>query len=149
MPVIDVDIGSLLSKKRVIAVVGLSRSPDKDSYRVAEYLKSKGHKIIPINPFASEILGEKAYPSLSAVPEELKKQIDIVDIFRPPDEVLPVVKEAAELREKYGKPDVIWMQEGIVSEEAANLARRAGMKVVMDLCMMVESKKLEKLSFMV
>ncbi|RLG53297.1 MAG: CoA-binding protein [Thermoproteota archaeon] len=149
MPVADVDVGALLSKRRVIAVVGLSRNPSKDSYRVAEYLKSRGHRIIPVNPFASEILGERAYPSLSAVPEELKQQIDIIDIFRPSSDVLPVVEEAVEIRKKYGKPDVIWMQEGIVNEEAADLARKAGMKVIMDLCIMTESKKLEKLEFMV
>lgn len=149
MPVADVDVGALLSKRRVIAVVGLSRNPSKDSYRVAEYLKSRGHRIIPVNPFASEILGERAYPSLSAVPEELKQQIDIIDIFRPSSDVLPVVEEAVEIRKKYGKPDVIWMQEGIVNEEAADLARKAGMKVIMDLCIMTESRKLEKLEFIV
>ncbi|MGB9660358.1 MAG: CoA-binding protein [Nitrososphaerales archaeon] len=121
-----------------MAVVGLSRDPKKDSHEVAEYLKSRGYRIIPINPFAKEILGEKCYKSLLDLPDDMKKSIEIVDIFRPSEDVLPIVEQALQLRRKYGRPFVIWMQLGIVNEDAANIAKEAGMKVIMDKCIMIE-----------
>ncbi|MFQ5759282.1 MAG: thioredoxin, partial [Candidatus Bathyarchaeia archaeon] len=114
----------------------------KDSYQVAEYLKSKGYDIIPINPFADEILGGKCYRSLLDMPEDLQKKIGIVDIFRPSQDVTPIVTQAIELRKKHGKPDVIWMQLGIVNEEAAKRAAATGFTVVMDKCMKIEHGRL-------
>jgi len=124
-----------------VAVVGLSKDPSKDSYEVASFLKSKGFRIIPVNPTAQEIMGEKCYPSLSSLPDELKRAVEIVDIFRPSEAVPPIVDEAVELRKRYGKPDVIWMQLGISNEGAAAKARAAGMVVIQNRCIMIEGKK--------
>ena len=121
-----------------MAVVGLSRNPAKASYRVANYLQSVGYHIIPVNPFVDEILGEKSYKSLLDVPEA----IEIVDIFRPSEDVPSIVEEAIKLKNRLGTPKVIWMQLGIVNEEAARRAKAAGFKVVMDRCMMVEHRRL-------
>jgi len=130
---------------RTIAVVGLSRNPQKDSYKVAEFLKSKGYRIIPINPNAEEILGERAYPSLKDLPEDLKASIEVVDIFRRSEDVPPVVEEAVEIRKKYGRVKAIWMQEGVVNKEAAQVAKEAGLIVIMDRCIMRERLKREEM----
>jgi predicted CoA-binding protein len=138
-------IESVLKRYRTVAVVGLSKDPSKDSYEVASFLKSKGFRIIPVNPTAQEIMGEKCYPSLSSLPDELKRAVEIVDIFRPSEAVPPIVDEAVELRKRYGKPDVIWMQLGISNEGAAAKARAAGMVVIQNRCIMIEGKKKEQL----
>ncbi|MCP8321351.1 MAG: CoA-binding protein [archaeon] len=134
------EITEILRNYRNVAVVGISRDPNKDSYEVADYLKSKGYKIIPINPFADEILGERCYKSLLDLPDDIKRSIEIVDIFRPSKEVLPIVEQALQLRRKYGRPFVIWMQLGIVNQDAAKMAKDEGMKVVMNKCMKIELK---------
>ncbi len=131
---------SILKKYKTIAIVGLSTNPAKDSHRVAKYLKTKGYNIIPVNPFADVILEEKCYKSLLDVPET----IEVVDIFRPAQDVMPIVDQAIELKEKLGNPHVIWMQLGIVNEKAAARARSAGLTVVMDRCMMSEHKRLSE-----
>jgi len=118
--------------------VGLSRNPAKASYRVAQYLQSVGYRIIPVNPFVDQVLGEKSYKSLLDVPET----IEIVDIFRPSEDVPAIVEEAIKLKNRLGTPKVIWMQLGIVNEEAARRAKEAGFTVVMDRCMMVEHRRL-------
>lgn len=97
---------------KTVAVVGLSRDPAKDSYRVAEYLKTKGYRIVPVNPFADEILGEKCYKSLLEIPEETQKAIEVVDIFRPSEDIRPIVEQALHLKQKYGKPHVVWIAVG-------------------------------------
>ena len=132
------EIRSVLKTYRTVAVVGLSRNPAKDSYRVAEYLQSVGYHIIPVNPFADEILGEKCYKNLLDIPET----IEVVDIFRPSEDVPPIVEEAIELKNRLGTPKVVWMQIGIVNEEAAKRAKEAGFTVVMNRCMMVEHRRL-------
>ncbi len=116
----------ILQSAKTIACVGLSSNPDKESYRVASYLKAQGYRVIPVNPTASEIMGETSYPDLQSIPEK----IDVVQIFRKPEDVPPVVDDAIKAGAK-----VIWMQEGIVHEEAAEKARQAGLQVVMDTCM--------------
>ena len=121
-----------------MAVVGLSGNPNKASYRVASYLQSVGYRIIPVNPFVDEVFGEKSYNSLLDVPEE----IEVVDIFRPSEEVSSIVEEAIELKKRLGNPKVIWMQLGIVNEEAAKRAKEAGFKVIMDRCIMRVHKHL-------
>lgn len=136
------EIKQILSKYKNIAVVGLSKNPEKDSYIVAEYLKDKGYKIIPVNPTAQEILGEKCYKSLEDLPENLKKSLEIVDIFRPSQDVEPIVEQAIQLKKEFRKPYVVWMQLGIVNLEAAKKAEEAGMVVIMDKCIMREHKKL-------
>ena len=127
------EIKNILTKFKTIAVVGCSREPEKPSHFVPKYLKENGYRIIPVNPNAQEILGEKCYPSLLEVPDE----IDIVDIFRPAEFAEPIVEVAIKKKAK-----VIWMQEGIVNEKAAEKAEKAGLKVVMDKCMMKEHKSI-------
>jgi predicted CoA-binding protein len=135
------EIREILTKYKTIAVVGLSRDPDKDSYRVSAYLKKHGFRIIPVNPFADEILGEKSYKSLLDIPAEIQKTIEIVDIFRPAKDVPPIVEQAVKLKEAHGKPYVVWMQLGIVNEQAAETAKKAGLTVIMNKCMMVEHRR--------
>jgi predicted CoA-binding protein len=125
----------VLNSSRTVAVVGLSSKPDRPSYRVASYLKEQGYKIIPVNPAEKEILGELCYPDLASIPES----VDVVDVFRRSEEVLPIVEEAIRIGAK-----AVWMQEGVINEEAAARAREAGLVVVMDRCMRKEHRKLEK-----
>ena len=124
----------ILNSSKTIAVVGLSPKPDRPSYRVASYLKEQGYRIIPANTYASEILGETCYPDLRSIPE----QVDVVDIFRRSEGVPAIVEEAIEKEAK-----AVWMQEGVINEEAAARAREAGLLVVMDRCMLKEHWKLE------
>ena len=116
----------ILLSTKTIASFGLSSNPGKESYGIVQYLKSQGYRIIPVNPTADEILGEKSYPDLESVPEP----IDVVQVFRRSEDVPPVVDSAIKVGAK-----VVWMQEGIVNEEAAQKAREAGLQVVMDACM--------------
>ncbi len=129
----DDAIREILLSARTIASVGLSSNEEKDSYGVASYLKEQGYRIIPVNPTATEILGEKAYPDLQSVPEK----IDLVQVFRKPEDVPPVVDDAIKAGAKF-----VWMQEGIVNEEAAQKAREAGLQVVMDACMRASHRRL-------
>ena len=122
-------IAELLKSAKTIAVVGLSDNPARTSYGVSAYMQSQGYRIIPVNPAISEALGEKAYPTLSEVPEK----IDIVNVFRRSEYVPEVVEEAIRL----GVP-AIWMQEGVVHQEAAEKARQAGIFVVMNRCILKE-----------
>ena len=138
------EIKKILSECKTIAVVGLSREPEKESYVVSEYMKKHGFRIIPVNPFADEVLGEKSYKSLLDIPAKLQKSIDIVDVFRKAEDVPPVVEQAVKLKKKYGKPCVFWMQLGIVNEQAAETAKKAGMTVIMGKCLMIEHKRLFK-----
>ena len=132
------DIEDILNRSKVVAVIGLSRSPEKDSYRVAKYLQSQGYRIVPVNPSAEEILGERSYPSLQELPNDLKQSIDVVDVFRPSEDVPLIVDQAVEMRRRFGRPTAVWMQLGIVNEAAAQRARAAGLKVVMNRCMEIE-----------
>jgi uncharacterized protein len=123
----------ILLSARTIASFGLSSNPGKESYDIVQYLKSQGYRIIPVNPTADEILGEKSYPDLESVPEP----IDVVQVFRKSEDVPPVVDSAIKVGAK-----VVWMQEGIVNEEAAQKAREAGLQVVMDACMRMTHRRL-------
>lgn len=134
----------LALRYKTIAIVGLSRDPNKDSYKVAEYLKANGYRVIPINPFADEILGEKCYKSLLDIPEEVQRAIEVVDIFRPSQDVPPIVEQVIQLKQRHGKPHVVWMQLGITNDEAAKLAEKAGLEVIMDRCMMIEHKRMKQ-----
>ncbi len=120
------DVQRILETTKTIAVVGLSDKPDRDSYQVAAYLQQQGYRIIPINPRAKEVLGEKAYASL----REISEPVEVVQIFRRAEEVLPIVDDAIAVGAK-----VIWMQSGIVNEDAAARAEAAGLKVIMNACM--------------
>ncbi|HJU13065.1 MAG TPA: CoA-binding protein [Candidatus Nitrosotalea sp.] len=116
-----------------IAVVGMSKNPEKAAQYVPKYLIEKGYSIVPVNPTASEILGLKCYRDLSEIPTK----IDIVDIFRPSEEVGPVIEEAIRI-----KPKVIWLQEGIHNPEAEQKARNAGIDVIFNRCMLAEHQRL-------
>lgn len=128
----DDQIREILSLKK-IAVVGMSQFSQKDAHIVPRYLAENSYDIVPVNPNAKEILGRKSYDDISAVPGE----IDIVDVFRPSDQVLPVVVAAIKK-----KPKVIWLQEGIHNKEAEDLARKAGIQVVFNRCMLAEHRRL-------
>lgn len=134
------DIKDILKRYKTVAVVGISRDFDKDSHRVSAYLKAHGFRIIPVNPFADEVLGEKSYKSLLDIPPEIQKTIEVVEIFRPSEDVPNIVEQAIKLKALYGTLQVVWMQLGIVNEEAAEAAKKAGLIVVMNKCMMVEHK---------
>jgi len=136
------DAREILTIYKTVAVVGLSRDPSKDSYRVAEYLKKHGFHIVPINPFADEVLGEKSYKSLLDMPAEVQKTLEIVNIFRPSAEILPIVEQVIQLKKLFGVPYVVWMQLGIINDQAAETAKNAGLTVVMDKCMMQQHSRL-------
>jgi predicted CoA-binding protein len=123
----------ILQQNRVIAVVGLSANWYRPSYFAAKYLQEHGYRIIPVNPRYEDILGEKCYPTLRDIPEP----VDVVQIFQRADQVLPFVADAIDMDAK-----VVWMQLGIVNEEAAERARQAGLDVVMDRCMKIEHARL-------
>ena len=128
----DDEIRQILSLKNV-AVVGMSRHPEKAAHFVPKYLTEQGYNIIPINPTADKILDRKCYSNVT----EIDQPIDIVDVFRPSDQVLPFVEEAIKI-----KPKIIWLQEGIHNSEAEELARNQGIKVVFNRCMLAEHKRL-------
>ena len=128
----DDEIKEIFSFKNV-AVVGMSKNPEKAAHYVPKYLSEQGYNIIPINPTTDEILNKKSYQSVT----EIDQPIDIVDVFRPSNQVLPVVKDAIRM-----KPKVIRLQEGIHNAEAEELARKEGIKVVFNRCMLAEHQRL-------
>ncbi|HET6517135.1 MAG TPA: CoA-binding protein [Nitrosopumilaceae archaeon] len=128
----DDEIKDIFSLKNV-AVVGMSKNPEKAAHYVPKYLSEQGYNIMPINPTTTEILNKKSYQNLS----EIDQPIDIVDVFRPSEQVLPIVEEAIKM-----KPKVIWLQQGIHNEEAEELARKKGIKVVFNRCMLAEHQRL-------
>ncbi len=130
----DEQIRQILSLKKV-AVVGMSKNEEKAANYVPKYLLSNGYEIIPVNPTAENILNKKCYPNLTDIAES----VDIVDVFRPSDQVMHVILDAIKL-----KPKVIWLQEGIHNEEAESLARKAGIDVVFNRCMLAEHQRLCK-----
>jgi uncharacterized protein len=129
-------IGELLQRARTIAVVGLSDNPLRPSYGVSAYMQSHGYRIIPVNPQIESCLGEKAYASLLDIPEkDIPEKIDIVNIFRRPEYVEEIVDQAIQL-----KVPAVWMQEEVIHEKAAEKARKAGIFVVMDRCILKEHR---------
>ena len=128
----DDEIRKIFSLKNV-AVVGMSKNEEKAAHYVPKYLAEQGYNITPVNPTADEILGNRCFKSI----DEIKFPVDIVDVFRPSDQVLPVIQEAIKI-----KPKVIWLQEGIHNKEAEDLARKAGIKVVFNRCMLAEHQRL-------
>lgn len=129
-------IAHILNQCRVIAVIDVSDDSTKPRFRVASYLKRCGYRIIPVNPNANNILGEKSYSSLHAIPPRIAEIIDIVNVFRRSEDVPPIMEQAIELKHRYGHLSAVWMQRGIVNEAAAEAARQAGLVVVMDNCLM-------------
>src|SRR5579872_2454753 len=132
-PPSDESLANLLRTARTIAVVGLSPKPYRASYGVSEFLQSAGYRVIPVNPKLREVLGEKAYESLEDIPDK----VDIVDVFRRSEAVPDIVESAIRIGAR-----AVWMQEGVVNEEAAARARAAGLLVVMDSCILKEHHRL-------
>jgi uncharacterized protein len=135
MPVPDDRLRAILSAARTIAIVGLSDKPDRDSNEVARYLQGQGYRIVPVNPMLPEVLGERAYPSLSAIPPAIA--LDIVDIFRKSADVPPIVDEAIARR-----ATTLWMQLGVESPAAARKAEAAGATVIENACIMQAHRRL-------
>lgn len=131
----DSELRQVLSAARTIAVVGLSDKPERDSNEVARYLQGEGYRIVPVNPLLTEVLGERAYPSLAAVPPDVR--IDIADLFRRSEKVPPIVDEAIARH-----IPVVWMQLGVEHAKAAETGRAAGLRVYEDLCIMVQHRRL-------
>ncbi|HQR06605.1 MAG TPA: CoA-binding protein [Gemmatales bacterium] len=129
----DSEMKQLLHNTRTIAVVGLSNKPDRPSHHVAAYLQSVGYRVIPVNPSVVSILGERCYPTLRDIPEP----VDMVDVFRRSDAVSPIAQEAIAIGAKS-----LWLQEGVIHEQAAEEARAAGLQVVMDQCILKEHERL-------
>ncbi len=123
----DAELRNILTSVHTVAPVGASPNPEKPSHEIFRYLAEAGYNMIPVNPTVPEVLGRKSYPDLKSVPEK----IDVVQVFRKPEDVPAVVEQAIEVGAR-----VVWMQEGIVNQQAAERAERAGLKVVMDRCMM-------------
>jgi predicted CoA-binding protein len=123
----------ILTRSRVIAVVGLSASWYRPSYFAAKYMQEHGYRVIPVNPTYKEVLGERCYPSVTAIPHP----VDIVDCFRKPEEIPPIAREAVAKGAK-----VLWMQLGIRNDEAAKIASDAGLEVVMNHCVKIEHARL-------
>jgi len=129
----DGTLKELLRSCRSIAVVGLSAQPDRPSHRVAAYLQAQGYQVIPVNPQLDTVLGERCYPDLAAIGHP----VDLVDVFRKPQDCLPVAQAAVALGAK-----ALWLQLGVVDEAAARTAQAGGLTVVMDRCLMVEHARL-------
>lgn len=125
-------IDRILSDVRTIAVVGISDKPERPSHAVARHLQERGYRIVPVNPKFREVLGEKVYPSLREIPEK----VDLVDVFRKPEEVPPIAEEAIRIGAKY-----FWMQEGVEHREAQEMLAGAGIPVVADRCIKKELAK--------
>jgi len=132
----DQELRSILGDSTTIAVVGLSSNPDRPSNEVAEFLQSKGYRIVPVNPKETEVLGERAYPSLLDVPEEIR--IDVVDVFRRAEHTPEIAEQAVARGAK-----VLWLQEGIANDDARGIGEDAGLTVIMGLCIKKQQQRLE------
>ena len=126
-------IRNILTKNKVLAVVGLSANKSRPSFFAAKYMQDHGYRVIPVNPRYEEILGERCYPDLESIPVP----VDIVDVFQRPDRVMPTVQSAIDIKAK-----VLWLQLGVVNNEAVVLAEGAGLEVVMDRCVKIEYARL-------
>lgn len=133
----DRELRILLGEAHTIAVVGLSSKPSRPSLDVAAYLQERGYRIVPVNPRETEVLGERAYPSLLDIPEELP--IDVVDVFRRADDTPDIARDAVAIGAK-----VLWLQDGIVNEEAYRIASEAGLDVIMGVCIRRTDQRLQR-----
>lgn len=136
-PASTVSPHEVMKRYKVIAVVGASRDPEKEAHAVPLYLKGQGYRIVPINPTAREIFGERAYASLSELPEALAKEVEVVEVFRPSQELPEVARQVVEMRKRYGRPYVFWSQLGLESDEAKEILGKNGISFVMGVCMRV------------
>ena len=123
------EIKDILKKTKTIAVVGLSPKPKRPSHSVSKAMQGFGYQIIPVRPAVDEVLGEKAYPDLESIPKDLSQKIDMVNVFRAPDKLSPIIDECIAL-----KVPLIWLQDGVINDFEAVRAQDAGIRVVMDRC---------------
>ena len=138
-----VDPVDVVRKYKVIAVVGASKNPEKDAHSIPAYLRERGYTIIPVNPTTDSIDGQKAYHSLAEIPPEMAREVDVVDVFRPSEELPQVAEQVAQMKKRTGRPFVFWGQLGLENEEAKKILAAAGVDYVMDKCMKVEHQKME------
>ncbi|MDG6988025.1 MAG: CoA-binding protein [Nitrososphaerota archaeon] len=133
----------VMKRYRLIAVVGASKNPEKEANTVPAYLQQHGYTIVPVNPTADVVLGQKTYPTLADIPEETAQKIEVVDVFRPSEEFPQVARQVAEMKKKTGRPFVFWGQLGLENEEAKKILADAGVDYVMDKCMRIEHRVAE------
>jgi predicted CoA-binding protein len=133
----DAELRSILGDAKTIAVVGLSSKRERHSHEVAAFLQGKGYRIVPVNPNEREVLGERAYPSLPEIPADVS--VDVVNVFRRAEETPPIAEQAVARGAK-----VLWLQDGIVNDEARRIAEKGGLSVVMGVCIKRTSNRLEK-----
>jgi len=126
-----------MKKYRTIAVVGASKNPEKEAFTVPQYLKQHGYRIVPVNPTADSILGEKAYPSLRDLPAGVASNIEVVEVFRPSEELPAVASQVVEMKKRCGRPFVFWSQLGLENDDAKRLLEKDGIPYVMNSCMRV------------
>ena len=138
MPSSNISSREVLKKYNVIAVVGASRNPVKDSHSVPLYLKRNGYRIIPINPAASQIFGETAYPSLPSLPPRIAGQAEVVNVFRPSEELPRIARETVKMKKEHGRPFVFWAQLGLENEEAKRALTENQIGYIMNLCIRTE-----------
>jgi predicted CoA-binding protein len=127
----------VIKKYRVVAVVGASKNPEKEAFTVPAYLKEHGFTIIPINPTTDTVGGVKAYPSLAELPADVAKRVEVVEVFRPSEELPQVAQQVVEMKNKSGRPFVFWSQTGLENEQAKGILGKAKVDYVMDACMRV------------
>jgi uncharacterized protein len=141
-PTATVSPREVLRKYNTIAVVGASKNPQKDAYTVPQFMKDHGYTIVPINPTADEIVGEKAYPSLVDLPPDVAGRIEIVDVFRPSEELPQVAQQVVDFHRKYGRPFVFWAQLGLENEEAKQILSKDRIPYVMNACLRIVQKSM-------
>lgn len=127
----------VIRTRRVIAVVGASKNPEKEAHTVPLYLKEHGYRIVPVNPTADQILGERSFASLASMPEEVASKVEVIEVFRPNEELPGVAQQVVELSARYGRPYVFWSQTGLENDEAKTILTAGGIPYVMDACMRV------------
>ena len=127
----------VMKTSRVIAVVGASKNPEKEAYSVPKFLMDNGYRIIPINPTATEIFGEKAFPDLLSLPQDVAVEVQVIEVFRPSDELPAVARQVAELSKRHGKRYVFWAQAGLENDEAKKILDEVEVPYVMNACMRV------------
>jgi uncharacterized protein len=140
MPQFTIEPREVLSKYKVIAIVGASKNPEKDACTVPQFMMGRGYTVIPVNPTADTILGLKSYPSLDAIPDEVAKTVEVVDVFRPSEEFPEVARKVVEMKKRTGRPFVFWGQLHLENEEAKKILAEGGVDYVMDRCLRIEQR---------
>ena len=140
MPKFTVEPREVVTRFRVVAVVGASKNPEKDANTVPAYLQERGFTVIPVNPTADSVNGLKAYPSLAEIPDQVAGTVEVVDVFRPSDEFPRVAAQVADMKKRTGRPFVFWGQLGLENEEAKKILSDASIDYVMDRCMRTEHR---------